>query len=778
MRSIKLWVMWVMLAVAIAGCKGEDTGSESVESIPTVASEAPEAPKTAPKKVEPKAGTGSVEPVPEALPVVPVPEALQAVPEPLFVGMDGGAAATLALVRAAGDRAAVSVVLRHQHWRAFGKLAGPLLADALVKEGVPREVFKAEDLNHALAVAFGDANHDRWPRKLPGLDASRPLVAGLFEPAPGPVALGTRYLAMTRLEEGGPGIRHRVLLPATDVRALLNAVISLFEGFGGRRIKTIGSMAELNGGAIFGVSWDGFAAVVPGDGFVRIEILSHERVAADVADPAGMKVRWAAMLGGPPQPGECPATPALRRVVQSNEFAAVLVRPWVWSDLAVQLGAYEVVRAGDHVDPAYRQQALAKTVNAAHAATRLMSREWAVVDDVAFLFEATHHLRLSMVASLNEYGRKVFDAGLKTAGRPFAGKAQALLEGFCALDVRAMLNLAVLPVGFAELKRIDELAQGLAECGALCTANLAAGGWLGLLKLAVEFAPDQLDLAAAGLLPNVVTARLLAIDPADAEAPVKFALGAQFGAEGDSEAIRDLVTEMQDRLRLRMQTDLERTKDDVRLRLAVGAPPTEVFPGAWDARAPDLVLYLKANPGSLADHLARVEPEVGALVKRCGQLDVLGWHMGEALFVEAVVGLTDGMVVPYTPPEVIRGMKWESPRLARERSAGGQCLAELSTQMGRVHASLAMVAPGSRGELMAGAIEELRPKLKCALAQESTRAEAEAADLMLALMASDRLGTDGNQEGRRKVLREACDRGRQRACAEYSSALATVPTVF
>jgi len=671
------------------------------------------------------------------------------------------------LLEAAGDRAALVLVIRPSRWKEFGDAVRPFLAPVAARLDLPVEVLDASTLLSAFYLRLGGKLEGEDILKLEGLDEARPVVVALFEPNLGPVALGARFMAFTELHKGGPGIAHRVLLPATDSAKLAASVCAALETSGVRPRSEAKEWEELKGGTLYiPSSVDGFLAVIPEDGYLRLEMNAFETHEPS-ADEGGLLAAWREILGRSPAVEELPRTPALEYAAAGDHFAVVYFRPWMLRDVAIQLAA-AAGAIGVRLSSADRRQAtMAYAVATARSAGLLMSPEGAEVDDLALSIDARSGLRLRLVASLTEYGVKLVRAGMKSAApAPEPVKAGAV-DLTMTFDLGAYFSAAEIPGHLNELEDVGESQQAFHQCGTACYVYALVRGSSGLWKWAVT--KGEVAEGSEKWLPSSASLSLRNITPDSPEAPVSFAFTTQVpaAAKGAADLEFSLLEEL---LGGSMMYEVRAEDGTGKVWGGINADPAKVFDQQKARPAGHLLAVLKARPERLVPALAVKDPALAGLAKAVGQLDVLVWFAGQALVTEVVVGPSGGLTVPYTSGPDWSGFRWESPDLARYRSKGGRCLAGVAADMAKAFNALAMATPGKRQDLLRKTVEEqARANLDCAIADPLTRDEAMAADLMLTLMIVQTDGVLGpadpdDELDRQRTLAAGCKRGHKRLC--------------
>ncbi len=705
-----------------------------------------------------------------AEPVSPAPKTVEPPPAPKNQ--------TLELLKAAGDRAVLVLVIRPAQWKKFGDAVRPFWAPVAKELQLPVEVLDELTLLRAFRLRLGEAEGDTELPPLEGLDETRPIVAALFEPNPGPVAMAARFMAFSHLHEGGPGIAHRVLLPASDTAALAASVVAAIEAAGVRRRAGADDWKELKGGALFVPGLlEGCLAVIPEEGHVRLEMTAFETFDYDLLKE-GVLAHWRQNLGRSPSVVNLPLTPALDYAASGEPFAVAYFRPWMMRDLTLQLAVAAAVTGLEYAPADQKQAMLARAVSAAQSAGLLMSPEGAEVDDLAVSVDVKTGLRFKAVASLTEYGIKVVREGIKTGSAAPDPLKPGAVDLSITFDLGAYFRAVEIPSFLEQWRDVSDSQMAFHNCGTSCYLYSFVRGSGGLWKWAAQ--EGGLADRAEQWLPSSVSLSLRGLDPANAESPVSFAFTSEVpaAATGGADLNFSLLEEL---LGGSMMYEVRAADGKGKVWGGIGADPAKVFGQQKSRKAGHLLAVLKVQPHLLSAALAGKDQDAAALARQVGQLDALVWFAGQALVTEVVVGKAGGLTVPYSSGPDMSGYTWESPDLARYTGKGGRCLAKVATHMGKAFRSLAMVNPASRQDLLQRTIEkELRANLDCAIADPLTREEAMAADLMLTLMIVDNelLPAPDGPEGdlaRRRILAAGCKRGHQRLCEMFRADPAVGP---
>jgi hypothetical protein len=677
--------------------------------------------------------------------------------------------AAAALLRAAGDRAALVLLVRPERWPAVAAELGAALQGV---GGPPlARLLAAPDLASAAAGLFAapgspSAADEGGGPPFPGFDPSRPIVAALFEPDLGDLALAARALVLRPPPGGAPGIRHRVLVPATDPAALVRALTGLAEQLGLKTVAADDALPALRGGALAAAP-DGFAAFVPEEGRVRVELLVDD--ARAYPDAAARLAAWDALVADGARTAELPATPALAFAASRRDFLVIYHRPWQLRDLGTQLGTGLVLRALEDADPSLRPALLAAGFAEVSTGYLLMSPRGAEVDDVALSLDMGGGLRLAAVTSLTEAGAKLYaaaDAG-RLPPRP-AGSPPAVL--WSRADLGAALAAAPTPPALAGLERPADLPRAVQECGAVCLWYLPLRHPFGLARALVE----QSGIPLGGRLPSGFAAALT-----DAAGPPRGAVAAVYppGAELGwlTPALADLSAGPGC---ARLRTAQETRPEGVVVLAGLDTDPAAAFT-TEPVDAPDGALFgLELDFERLEGALGSAPGSLVSVLRRLGRLRALVWRDDRALVSAAALSFRGQptAALPDVPRGAFAGLAWESPGAAAAATKGALCLEEVTRSMRLALQALAAVSPDQQPLVLARAVAEVQRPLSCAAAQPETRETAGRVQLLMALGAADLLEEGWHPEAARQILDLACTQGHAPAC-ERAAAAARTPSV-
>lgn len=350
---------------------------------------------------------------------------------------------------ALGDRAAYVVVVDLRAW--------PELRARIAE--TKDVLFTPEVYDQWIAPAAAATPQER----LAGIDLTRPVVAALAEP-PGDAPHRTFQAGLPLVTGVLPGLRHEVLIPATDVDLLRRSLSGVLDGLGTARPDLTRGRGDVLAWQIGGV----LVTLRAGQDHVRAVAIAD---AVGTADPPASLWR---------EPGEpAPRTPGVLTSAQSEDPIRILVRTRPQARLAL----WEIVRGGLGRGArlpvsAQRQAALLQALRC----EALLHEGGAEIDDVALtLAPADKGLRLRAVVSLGDAGAKVLSAGVAPAG-PLRQtlRADLGLEAWLRFSFDDALAAAS---DVSPMSGLEDATKFAETCGAHAPALLAPSPFAGLKKL-------------------------------------------------------------------------------------------------------------------------------------------------------------------------------------------------------------------------------------------------------------------------------------------------------
>ncbi len=674
------------------------------------------------------------------------------------------------LFLAAGDQATLTLVLRPDRWPDSRDTLKTLVRPFPIRPETIEKIFSAPDLWTAFTRAIEAAEGKRLfvTSSLPGLDLSRPVVAGLFEPQTSDATLSARALIPEPVEEEVPGIRHRILIPSTNPPLTMEALSTLLLAFAyyPKPITLPGN------GILYPIQQeDGFIAFLPEKRHVRIEILTGE-IRHRQTNREEVLSGWKALAEKSSAAPQLPMTPGLHALLTGDDLLAAYVRPWQLRDLMSQIGSMKITEALAYVDPAQRAMLLAVGLAEVAQGTLLMSPIGAEVDDVTVGFQAEGALRLKYTQSLTELGRKVYSAGLKNAGRPFRLKQKNVLaQATLPVDIGGLLEPAEIIEVLGRAQDASEVSQAFRECGVGCTWHAFLRNPMGLLKTLRKFAQHEM----VRHLPRSMEFVLVDVDPLNPDHPFKAALAARMPKGYDTGWLRDALITLENSApgggKIATHLEMRAQMDHDAILLGINVNPLQLLDLEARTVEKGLLARFELDTGRLAHSFARLNPRVAAVFDRYTAMRGRTILSGQALFSELVVGLAGQPRPPWTPPREYTGMSWASPGLQRAQSKGSRCLAAVTLGMIQAFKALAYADPAYRTEILAKAMDmTAKEHLQCAKEFDETREEAERIHELMVLFIDEQLKNEFKHEQRIAHLKQACADGVEAACRREKDA--------
>ncbi|RLB53456.1 MAG: hypothetical protein DRI34_13370, partial [Deltaproteobacteria bacterium] len=609
--------------------------------------------------------------------------------------------------------AALVVIVHPQRWRAASKTLAPLFTGISPKFD---RFIEADGFTRAFLGYYTDAAVPKM--ELSGIDEQRPLVAGLFEPQSNEAVSAAR-LPVPSFElfarTGIPGIRHRLLLPATDPAALVASLDKLFNALG---LEAAGGEGQF---PIYPLdASSGFVAVIPPTGkaprpVVRLEFLSGDHL--PYPDRKSRLAAWRSLLAESPPGFQAPLTPALLRALAGNDLALVHFRPWLLGQLAAQVGAGAVFQALAAVDASYRAALLAQGLSEVSLSSLLLIPIGAEIDDLTLALDVDAGLRLALVASLTEQGARVLAAGRQAAAQPQVPvPGDYLLTAWWRFDGNAALGQAQVPEDFTGIKKLDQFMRSFQECGWFCYLHFMTRAPFGLAKTMAGLVPAKV----LGQLPRSLALVIEGVDLSGGY-PLHFTTAIDFPREADTSAMKRFL---QPRLR-QASIAIEPGRDSQLLRVSLGSDPKKVLQSPPAPAAADILGEMEMRLDLLARNLPATAGPLVKVLGRLGRLRARSQIKGRVLSGELLVEV-QGSPAPVFAAAPAGTPAWESPGLAAARLPESRCLRRATGTMRRGLAALAMADPAHRKELAAQLVQELDEPLACALQSPATRTAAAA----------------------------------------------------
>ena len=614
------------------------------------------------------------DPSPSATSSTPATEPSPEPPTSLDAPLGPVPAAMLAELTALGDRGAAVVVLRDAGWSDAAALLVDLFAGRSPFDGEtassPEWVLRWLGQRIDLPLASAE---------LAGRDHARPILLSLHEaPVDGPITAVTTAQPLT---EPLRGIRHQVLIPATDVDAALASV--------GVWLAALPAWPELVADRPGAKAWrspTGLVAAVPEQGRLRVVIVEGSH-----GIPTTELDRWRAELD---TPAAAPVeTPALRLLGQPSASVAMLVRPWrlraVYAHSGLVNAHAAIATAPADMHPllfvAATQEVLFGELAMADGAPEI--DDWAVSGGLSH-----GAIRVRGLASLTPLGREMIAAGRAGAPPPLRlTDPDVIAYAWATLDSAAMLALAT-PANATRAAHFDLRRGGV---GVLAHAGLRAPiATLEQLRGATPAADKVLTQA------HVRGLQYVELRPT-AEQPERRAI-ALLLRPGDRVPAALLAGALRGLLRIELESSSAERGDTPVVLLGHGVDPATVF---------DLARTPEPEPA-----LAEFQLDLAALVgladrQGVGQLATLAGRVGDAgpaLAFELVFG--DRRALGFAPE--LGDVSWASPIRSPSGSADA-CLEQAGYRVLDTLAALTRAAPDQHAQLRSAAALELEADLAC-----------------------------------------------------------------
>ena len=565
--------------------------------------------------------------------------------------------ALAALVDAVGDDALLVAWWAPEQVPTLRAALKPLLV--ALPDAAPRRLarFFEED---PTALVLGALTGTRL-KAFDGVDPKRPVVFA-FGASPASQAVGD--VSRSMMGEHAPVMRHRLLLPTTDIERTKASVAKALTSAKATRDNGVWHLRGLQIG------------LYPGPDHLRVEVARH-----------GAPLETAPT----PNPRD---TPARRALLAKDAVAGVWLRGWRLSDFGGAYGAGQAFDALAEVPPEYIERMRAAALSILLNSETLITTEGVEVDDYALVVRAREGvIDVEGVASLTPDGVKTMAASHGPARRPL--KKPAAVELSIGADLRAMLDAAREPPTLARSKQPAELARAVAECGITCNAHFGLRVPFGTAKLLERLAGPEIQMPAV----RGIQVAMLTV----ASDHPELAFVAEAPAATTEERLRTLAA------KAGAEFFVEPRGDKRYVLIGVGTDPRTVFDlDATPAESPLLHLRLDA---------ARLPPEFHVPKAARGlelRVDVAGRAVVTRLRVDLGGAKPLGEATRY-------GGKWDSPVRARPASPGDACLRDYANEVAAVFDALSSAAPSTSSKLLAAGLMESEKKRECAGAHDATR---------------------------------------------------------
>ncbi len=365
---------------------------------------------------------------------------------------------TLQTIESLGDRAAYVVVLELEHWpelrRVLAALTRPNFGPSpLVAADTPAQLLTA--ILTAAEIPRKDAAPQGPVPPLLGMDPSRPVVLALAE-APGDAPGSDFATGLPILTGALPGLRHELVLPATDVEQLRGSLATLLDRLGVARPELVAGQPNAYGWKI----GDASVALLVGTETIRVIAVTHTRPLEASAPITSTLLR---------APAEPPSrTAGVVAAARRDVPLSVLVR----SRAQARLTLWQIARDGlvDPLLPIPARFSQRMAIQRALRCDALLQGSGRGFEDwtLGLVVENTA-LRLRLVASLGDAGREIFS----TETTPDGLVHEPLQEDLLARDWLRLEPHASLAAGRDSSSPMAALAE-LLPFTELCDERLPA----------------------------------------------------------------------------------------------------------------------------------------------------------------------------------------------------------------------------------------------------------------------------------------------------------------
>ncbi len=669
--------------------------------------------------------------------------------------------AAMKIIKAAGSQAMLTVIVEPKRWAKTRASLQAMLAQ--IPDQKVQQSLQAPDLYQAIRALAEAAGKTGWPAQLTGWDASRPIVAALFEPQVGDLVLAARSLLVLSpaqiTSDGLPGIRSRILVPAIDSQALAGDLALLLGTMGlGDCSAQAGFFCTLpSGGGLVGLTAE--------EGWVRIEILTSEI-------PAGQHSwadRWQELRDQPVAAAKAIDSPAWRLAAGGRHLLAFHVRPWQLRDLASQINTGKIIEVLSMVEPAMRATMIAAGLAEVAGGYLLMSSEGAEMEDIALGWDFSQGLRLSYVAGLTPRGEQIIRAGLKSGKEPLAATGKDLLATvWSRIDLGAMLAAAgKLPV-FAEMKKPQAMVQAIQEGGVLCPLHFALRSPMGLARSLLELIPIDIK----GFLPRSMSMALTGLKLRPDQFEVQAAAALHVPANFDAALAQKGLAIFEKHTEQKVEMQIVGKEGQQLVYLSMGADAQKTFSKKIDAPSQVLSETRLNLKSFLASFLQLLSPQVQTTWSQLGPIQLRSELAGRVLLSQGLISLAGKEPMTWLDAKDYQAREWTSAAPSTVPSRGERCLAQITQGMRQAFHALASADPATKSLLLARATQELGGPLACALADPGTRAAALRTQLVLALFAAQCHQSNFDLTKELLVLDRACKDKHPEACARAQQARA------
>ena len=627
------------------------------------------------------------------------------------------------LLKAAGGDAAVVMAIRPKAWPALRDRLLPVLEALTLPSFVMGIVREAPDPLTAI-TSFID---EEAP---PGWDRRRPMLFALAQvDDTDPTLVGLEAHVAPRSVDGLSGLRHRLVLPASDPMALTGALARLARDH--FRVENPAMVDGLPGAHAFPTE-HGVFAVIPGDGLVRLELVTGD---ARAPTPGPQRVAYFRRMLISTPGSKLPRTPALQRLANGQEALALHVRLWRLKSLALWLGTSDWLERLRAVElPSSAVEALKPLAHTDY----MMSPEGAEIDDVTFAIGGQGALSLAAVWGLSEHGQGLLEAARRQAVQPLGAtssgsrrlksdpaRATPIVTLGLGIDLQALVGTASVPPSVDGLD-VDVVWNRLDACGNFCWLHMGMRHPLGSIKTALELATEAVASIVSLEIGDELPRSLSLV--ARRTKTVEVAFSASYPVSVSDRFFRQVLAVVDASTDQELRYDRQRWMSTERRLVGLGVDPsTALGDGSSPTLASGVLGRLNVDLAALAESgLINLKGlGLAPLLKSWTRPRLVAELSGGGRSLALELSLQDEaskLRGPMLPDRF--AYDWESPGLTEAMSPGGRCLSALKANL--LLRSGDEAASTSRRQDLAGAIA-------CAMSDPATKDRARALQLALTL---------------------------------------------
>ncbi len=610
--------------------------------------------------------------------------------------------AAFELLKEAGPRHLAAVLVWPARWKDAVSLVAPVVDALPLKQGVREALRPGSTPLAALAALLGL----ELPDKLEGWDTDKPILLALGGVDPlfsSPAEVLS--LSLSLKDRSVPGLRHRILVPATDAVKLTAELQALL-------VKT-GMSAGASGVALpkdavllHTPNMD-VVVIVPESGRVRIELLAAPSVTESMA------------AGNIPAPdieallrldrSELVLTPAVRQAVAPGQLAAVLLRGSMFRSFAAQVTARVIADVIPMASPEMRETLAGRGTAEMLSGWGLMSPAFAAVDLVAFGLVPGESITVTGIVELTAEGKRLSGLAAGT-GWPMAAAAgkPAGARFSTALDLGTALRDAKRPPLLAgeEPSSHLEAIRLVQECGHFCLLHAGLFSWQ-IVPSILARTPLALPLTGTvqDLLPRSLSAAVVAAD--DGGPLPGVALAAFYPKGTDLGRLQEAARLAGIALGVEIPLSHQETADGLWVFAGFKTQPEKAFDISGAPR-PGVAALAELNPSLLADYLRPLEPNAASFAALLPRMSVESMLMDGFVMTRLQLHFKEGgtaapLVAPVARPVVLEAYADDSV-----------CADRLLAEVRSLLMALSIADPAERAALIGKGIEALDKLSSCA----------------------------------------------------------------